>query len=70
MLEARMAFDRTSNAYRRIVIDDHCRLPARFFGRFATSATSALTGSGARCSRAEISLPAHLILPTQFFFWG
>jgi len=54
-----MAFDRTSNAYRRIVIDDHCRLPGRFFGRFATSATSALTGSGARCSRAEISLPAH-----------
>jgi hypothetical protein len=26
----------------RIVIDDHCRLPGRFFGRFATSATSEL----------------------------
>jgi hypothetical protein len=23
-----------------IVIDDRCRLPGRFFGRFATSATS------------------------------
>jgi hypothetical protein len=28
---------------RRIVIDDRSRLPGRFFGRFATSATSALT---------------------------
>jgi hypothetical protein len=27
----------------RIVIDDHRRLPGRFFGRFATSATSELT---------------------------
>jgi hypothetical protein len=27
----------------RIVIDDRCRLPGRFFGRFATSATSGLT---------------------------
>jgi hypothetical protein len=27
----------------RIVIDDRCRLPGRFFGRFATSATSELT---------------------------
>ena len=27
----------------RIVIDDRCRLPRRFFGRFATSATSELT---------------------------
>jgi hypothetical protein len=26
-----------------IVIDDRCRLPGRFFGRFATSATSELT---------------------------
>jgi hypothetical protein len=26
----------------RIVIDDHSRLPGRFFGRFATSATSEL----------------------------
>jgi hypothetical protein len=25
-----------------IVIDDHARLPGRFFGRFATSATSEL----------------------------
>jgi hypothetical protein len=27
----------------RIVIDDRCRLPGRFFGRFATSATSELS---------------------------
>jgi hypothetical protein len=27
---------------RRVVIDDHARLPGRFFGRFATSATSEL----------------------------
>jgi hypothetical protein len=27
----------------RIVIDDRSRLPGRFFGRFATSATSELT---------------------------
>jgi hypothetical protein len=26
-----------------IVIDDRCRLPGRFFGRFTTSATSGLT---------------------------
>jgi hypothetical protein len=26
-----------------IVIDDHSRLPGRFFGRFATSATSELS---------------------------
>jgi hypothetical protein len=26
----------------QIVIDDRCRLPGRFFGRFATSATSEL----------------------------
>jgi hypothetical protein len=28
---------------KRIVIDDRSRLPGRFFGRFATSATSELT---------------------------
>jgi hypothetical protein len=38
-----MVLDRTSTARRRIVIDDHARLPGRFFGRFATSATSELT---------------------------
>jgi hypothetical protein len=38
-----MALNRTSMAYRRVVIDDHARLPGRFFGRFATSATSELT---------------------------
>jgi hypothetical protein len=38
-----MVLNRTSTAYRRIVIDDHSRLPGRFFGRFATSATSELT---------------------------
>jgi hypothetical protein len=35
-----MASDRTSIAGRRIVIDDHVRLPWRFFGRFSTSAAS------------------------------
>jgi hypothetical protein len=35
-----MVSDRTSIARRRVVIDDHARLPGRFFGRFATSATS------------------------------
>jgi hypothetical protein len=29
-----------------IVIDDRSRLPGRFFGRFATSATSRLTRAG------------------------
>jgi hypothetical protein len=38
-----MVPDRTSTACQRIVIDDHARLPGRFFGRFATSATSELT---------------------------
>jgi hypothetical protein len=40
-----MVPDQTSNACRRvapIVIDDRSRLPGRFFGRFATSATSEL----------------------------
>jgi hypothetical protein len=37
-----MASDRISSACRRVVIDDHWRLPGRFFGRFATSATSEL----------------------------
>jgi hypothetical protein len=27
----------------RVIIDDRSRLPGRFFGRFATSATSELT---------------------------
>jgi hypothetical protein len=27
---------------RRVVIDDHSRLPGRFFGRFTTSATPEL----------------------------
>jgi hypothetical protein len=38
-----MVLDRTSAAARLIVIDDRSRLPGRFFGRFATSATSELT---------------------------
>ena len=41
-----MVLDQTSSAASRvapIVIDDRSRLPGRFFGRFATSATSALT---------------------------
>jgi hypothetical protein len=39
----KMVLDRTSMTCRRVVIDDHARLPGRFFGRFATSATSELT---------------------------
>jgi len=35
-----MISDQTSIASRRVVIDDRSRLPGRFFGRFATSATS------------------------------
>jgi len=38
-----MVLNRTSMICRRVVIDDHARLPGRFFGRFATSATSELT---------------------------
>jgi len=39
-----MVPDQTSiGLARRVVIDDHARLPGRFFGRFATSATSELT---------------------------
>jgi hypothetical protein len=40
-----MVLDQTSLAcprVARIVIDDRSRLPGRFFGRFATSATSEL----------------------------
>jgi len=37
-----MVLDSISMISRRIVIDDHARLPGRFFGRFATSATSEL----------------------------
>jgi hypothetical protein len=42
VLEIVMVLDQPSTAYRRVVIDDHARLPGRFFGRFATSATSEL----------------------------
>jgi hypothetical protein len=38
-----MVLDHTNMTSRRVVIDDHARLPGRFFGRFATSATSELT---------------------------
>jgi hypothetical protein len=38
-----MVPDQTSMSCQRVVIDDRSRLPGRFFGRFATSATSALT---------------------------
>jgi len=40
-----MVSDNTSSARRiaaPVVIDDRSRLPSRFFGRFATSATSGL----------------------------
>ncbi|MEH6952186.1 hypothetical protein V4R08_12750 [Nitrobacter sp. NHB1] len=41
MLEDGMVPDQTSigRLVARIVIDDRSRLPGRFFGRFATSAT-------------------------------
>jgi hypothetical protein len=45
VLEIKMVPDQISPASRRvapIVIDDRSRLPGRFFGRFATSATSEL----------------------------
>jgi hypothetical protein len=38
-----MVPDQASMPCQRIVIDDRSRLPGRFFGRFATSATSELT---------------------------
>jgi len=37
-----MFLDRHQHAL-RIVIDDHSRLPGRFFGRFTTSIAAALT---------------------------
>jgi hypothetical protein len=43
-----MVLNRTSMVCPRIapiVLDDRSRLPGRFFGRFATSATSELTGA-------------------------
>jgi hypothetical protein len=40
-----MVLNRTSMVCRRVVIDDRCRLPGRFFGRFATSATSELSAA-------------------------
>jgi hypothetical protein len=46
VLENNMVPDQTSIASgiaSRIVIDDRCRLPGRFFGRFTTSATSGLS---------------------------
>jgi hypothetical protein len=45
VLEDRMVPDQTTIASKRVapfVIDDRSRLPGRFFGRFATSATSEL----------------------------
>ena len=44
VLETGMALDQTTLC-RRVVIDDRSRLPGRFFGRFATSATSELTSA-------------------------
>jgi hypothetical protein len=40
-----MVLNRTSMVCRRVVIDDRSRLPGRFFGRFATAATSELSGA-------------------------
>jgi hypothetical protein len=45
MLETTMVPDQTCAAtgiVSQVVIDDRSRLPGRFFGRFATSATSEL----------------------------
>jgi hypothetical protein len=44
VLETAMALHQTQIC-RRVVIDDRSRLPGRFFGRFATSATSELTSA-------------------------
>jgi hypothetical protein len=46
MLESGMVPDQSTTAaafISRVVIDDRSRLPGRFFGRFATSATSELS---------------------------
>jgi hypothetical protein len=43
VLDELMVSDRTSIARRRVLIDDHARLLDRFFGRFATSATSEIS---------------------------
>jgi hypothetical protein len=46
VVQNKMVPDQTSTAcliVSRIVIDDRSRLPGRFFGRFATSATSELS---------------------------
>jgi hypothetical protein len=45
MLKNGMVPDQTSTAaaISRVIIDDRSRLPGRFFGRFATSATSELS---------------------------
>jgi hypothetical protein len=43
-----MVPDQTNAAYRDVelvVIDDHSRLPGRFFGRFTTSAMSELSSA-------------------------
>jgi len=40
-----MVLNQPSMICRRVVIDDRSRLPGRFFGRFATSATSALSSA-------------------------
>jgi hypothetical protein len=37
-----MFSDRTSITRRRVLIDDHARLPGRFFGRFASEISAAL----------------------------
>jgi len=42
VLEIVMVLDQANMLRRRVVIDDRCRLPGRFFGRFATAATSEL----------------------------
>jgi hypothetical protein len=40
--------EQTSIVSRDVVIDDRCRLPGRWFGRFATSATSELARAASR----------------------
>jgi len=45
----RMVPDQASQPCHRVVIDDRSRLPGRFFGRFATSATSELYARSVNC---------------------
>ena len=43
LYKSEMVLSSANMLSRRVVIDDRSRLPGRFFGRFATSATSELS---------------------------